>query len=159
MVGCFIPGHRCVDNEIHTYAGAELRLEMVKKMRSMFKNADDAKMDTAVPLISDAYNLPCKKIIHVAGPNIIDEVTEDDEELLYMTYQNSLELARKNGIKTIAFPCISSELYNFPKEEAARIAIKAVRDFLIEDFDSFDRVIFCVFTDENEKIYREILSK
>ena len=100
-LGCFIPCHKCIDNQIHSSAGIKLRLECNKIMKE--KNYF---LHTGKSFITKGYNLPSKYIIHTVGPIIQTNVTEKEEIQLVDCYTSSLELALKNRIKSIAFPCI-----------------------------------------------------
>lgn len=134
-----------VDGAIHRKAGKEL-LEECKTLGGC--NTGEAKM-------TDAYNLPCKKIIHTVGPVYSKSKKEESERLLKNAYKNSLVLAEKyrneNNLDkiTIAFPCISTGVYHFPKEEASIIAISTVKEF---DNDKID-VSFVCFDEESYNIY------
>lgn len=153
MTGCYTPGHRCIDNCIHTYAGIELRLKCAEIMKAQGfpEMAGRAR-------ITPAYNLPSKYVIHTVGPIVKDKVTGEDEETLSSCYRECLRRAEDNGLESIAFCCISTGVYRFPHERAARIAIKTVRDYL-EKGSSIRLVIFNVFTDEDKRIYTELLSR
>ncbi len=153
MTGCYTPNHRCIDNCIHTYAGMELRLKCaeIMKVQGFPEPAGRAR-------ITPAYNLPSKYVIHTVGPIVKDKVTREDEETLSSCYRECLRRAEDNGLESIAFCCISTGVYRFPHERAARIAIKTVRDYL-ENGSSIRLVIFNVFTDEDKRIYTELLSR
>ncbi len=153
-LGCFIPCHKCIDNQINTYAGIELRLECneVMKKRNYFLHTGEA-------FITKGYNLPAKYIIHTVGPIIEKNVTKDDEKALANCYINSLELAIKNNIKTIAFPCISTGEFRFPKVMASKIAITTVNKFLDKYSDKFEKIVFNVFGEEDYEIYETNLRK
>lgn len=147
-LGCFIPCHKCIDNQINTFAGVELRIECNEIMKS--KNYF---LDTGNAIITKGYNLSCTYIIHTVGPIIQTEVTKEDKIKLADCYKNSLELAIKNGIRTIAFPCISTGEFRFPKEDACKIAISTVEKFLKEHKENFDKIVFNVYGEEDYKIY------
>ena len=147
-LGCFIPCHKCIDNQINTFAGISLRLECNKIMKE--KNYF---LETGKAFITKGYNLPAKFIIHTVGPIIYDEVTDKEIKELQECYINSLNLAKENKIRTIAFPCISTGEFRFPKEEASEIAIESVDRFLNENREYFDKVVFNVYKEEDYKIY------
>lgn len=153
-LGCFIPCHKCIDNQINTFAGIELRLKCNKIMEK--KNYF---LETGKTFITKGYNLPSKYIIHTVGPIIYDEVTQKEERQLMSCYINSLELAIENGIKTIAFPCISTGEFRFPKENACKLAINTVDRFLEKHRAYFDKIVFNVYGEEDYKIYERNISK
>lgn len=152
MTGCYVPCHGCIDNCIHTYAGIQLRLECAKiiKMQGHGEETGKAK-------ITPAYNLPCKYILHTVGPIVISSLTQTDKDLLASCYQSCLELAEQNGIKSIAFCCISTGEFHFPNDKAAEIAVKTVKEYK-EQTKSNMEVIFNVFKDVDYEIYRELLN-
>ena len=105
--------------------------------------------------MTKGYNLPAKYIIHTVGPIIYEGVTDKQREKLRNCYIHSLQLAKENHIKEIAFPCISTGEFRFPKEEAFQIAIKAVKEYLKENINWFEKIVFNVFTEEDDKIYEQ----
>ena len=147
MLGCFCPCHGCIDNAIHTYAGVQLRLECARQMMEQGYEEETGKAK-----ITSAYNLPCKYVLHTVGPIISGRVTKTDEELLASCYRSCLELAEQNGIKSIAFCCISTGEFCFPNALAAEIAIQTVKKYR----DNME-VIFNVFKDIDYEIYRNLL--
>lgn len=151
MTGCYVPNHRCIDNAIHSFAGVELRLECDEIM-----NRQGHGEPTGQAKITNAYNLPCKYIIHTVGPIISYKLTSEDCELLANCYRSCLNLAAKNNLESIAFCCISTGEFHFPNDKAAQIAIKTVEEFMKKD-TSVKKVIFNVFKDMDKEIYREIL--
>lgn len=152
--GCFVPCHKCIDNQINTFAGIGLRLECNEIMKE--KNYH---LESGRAIITKGYNLPAKNVIHTVGPIIYDFVTEQKENELKSCYINSLKLAIENGIKTIAFPCISTGEFRFPKELACKIAIQAVDMFLTENKGKIDKVVFNVYGEEDYKIYEQQIRK
>ncbi len=134
-----------VDGAIHRAAGKEL-LEKCKTLRGC--ETGDAK-------ITSGYNLPAKFVIHTVGP-VWSFGRNDDEALLKSCYQRSLEIALDKGIKTIAFPNISTGAYKFPKDKAAEIAVNTVNDFL-KIHPEIKKVLFAVFDNKNLDLYRKKL--
>ena len=110
-------------------------------------------LQTGKAFITNGYNLPSKYVIHTVGPIIYENVTEKEISKLKNCYINSLELAKVNNIKTIAFPCISTGEFRFPKELASKIAIETVKEYLDTNEKYFERIIFNVFSEENYRIY------
>lgn len=135
-----------VDGAIHRAAGNELLAEC--------RTLNGCKTGDAK--ITNGYNLPAKFVIHTVGP-VWHGGRSDEPEKLASCYRRSLEVAIENGIKTIAFPNISTGVYGYPKKEAAEIATKTVLSF-IKSKNEFELVIFCVFDDENFMIYRNLLT-
>ena len=146
-IGCFIPCHKCIDNAIHSASGIELRLECNEIMRKI------EILQTGKAFITSAYNLPSKYVIHTVGPIIYENVTEKEILELKNCYINSLEIAKENNIKTIAFPCISTGEFRFPKELASKIAIETIKEYLDTNEENFEKIIFNVFSDEDYRIY------
>ena len=158
MLGCFIPMHTCIDNCIHTFAGIQLREECNRQMSELrAKYGIDYEQPTAVPMITDGYNLPAKKVVHVVGPIVKYKLTPDLEEDLAACYRNTLDICAENHLKSVAFCCISTGVFNFPNRRAAKIAVSAVTEWLKSNPDTIDRVIFNVFKDEDKRYYEEIL--
>ena len=149
MLGCFMPLHKCIDNAIHSASGTRLRLYCNKIMKGNFEK-------TGSCIITPAFNLPSKYILHTVGPIIQNYVSKNDEELLYKCYKSCLETAKNNNIKSIAFCCISTGEFRFPNELAAYIAVKAVKDFLTDTKYNM-KIVFNVFKDLDYKLYSNIL--
>lgn len=152
LLGCFIPHHRCIDNAIHSKAGLQLRKECfdIMKEQGEYEKTGQAK-------ITSAYNLPAKYVLHTVGPIIYRSVEDEDKELLASCYQNCLELAVKNGVKSIAFCCISTGEFRFPNDLAAEIAVATVKQFLAENPNADFKVVFNVFKDSDKGIYEGLL--
>ena len=105
--------------------------------------------------ITRGYNLPAKHVLHTVGPIITGPLTDDDRELLASCYRSCLKLAEEKNLKSVAFCCISTGVFRFPKDEAARIAVDTVREYL--KTGSMEKIIFCVHGDENLRIYQNLL--
>lgn len=158
MLGCFVPMHSCIDNCIHSFAGIQLRNECNEKMKvKRIQYGEDYEQPTAAPMLTEAYNLPAKKIVHVVGPIVSGRLTEDLENDLTDCYANTLDLCKDSGLRSVAFCCISTGVFHFPNRKAAQIAVKTVREWMKRYPDSMDRVIFNVFKDEDRRYYEQEL--
>ena len=158
MLGCFVPMHTCIDNCIHTFAGVELRAECSRQMnRLRLKYGKDYEQPTAVPMLTDAYNLPAKKVIHVVGPIVRYELTPELEKELADCYRNTLDMCLEHDLKSIAFCCISTGVFHFPNQRAAEIAVSTVSSWLSQHPSAMERVIFNVFKDEDKTNYEELI--
>lgn len=134
-----------VDGAIHDAAGPEL-LKETRKLGGC--EPGEAKM-------TGGYQMPVKYIIHTVGP-VWRGGKHHEAEILRDCYLNSLHLADQNGVKTIAFPAISTGAYNYPKEEAARIAVGTVSKYLRSS--KIQRVIFAITDPENAQIYEDLIA-
>lgn len=151
LLGCFCPCHGCIDNAIHSAAGLQLRDECNQIME-----AQGHPEPTGRAKLTKGYNLPARYVLHTVGPIVQGCVTARDREELASCYRSCLELVAEHGLESIAFCCISTGEFHFPNQEAAEIAVKTVTDFFQQD-TSIKRVIFNVFKDIDETIYRCIL--
>lgn len=159
MLGCFVPMHSCIDNCIHTFAGIQLREECNRQMNQLrIRNGRNYEQPTAVPMLTDGYNLPAKKVIHVVGPIVQYKLTPKLEKDLADCYRNTLDMCLENGLKSVAFCCISTGVFHFPNKRAAEIAVNTVSDWMNEHPGGMERVIFNVFKDEDKDIYESLLS-
>lgn len=134
-----------VDGAIHHAAGSEL-LEECRTLKGCL---------TGEAKITKAYALPCKHVIHTVGP-IWKNGQNNEAKLLKSCYKESLKLADKNKLESIAFPNISTGVYGYPKEEAAKIAVKAIKK-RSEKLKHVREITFCVFDDTNYKLYLDLL--
>ena len=131
-----------VDGAIHRAAGKELLSEC--RMLNGCK--------TGQAKITKGYNLPCQYIIHTVGP-VWNDGKKQEEELLAECYKNTLRVAAENGIRTIAFPSISTGIYHFPVEKAAKIAVSTVAAFLQENEGALDLVVWVLFDENTKAVY------
>lgn len=136
-----------VDGAIHKAAGPEL-LEETRKLGGC--NTGDAK-------ISGGYDLPVDYVIHTVGP-VWNGGSSNEEELLAGCYRRSLEVAKDNGIRKIAFPSISTGVYHFPVDKAAAIAVNTVRKMMVENPGSFDLVTWVLFDEETKNAFDTALN-
>ena len=153
MLGCFVPGHGCIDNAIHTFAGVQLRLYCAEMMKRQ-----GHEEETGRAKITPAFNLPCAHVLHTVGPIVRGRVTREDRKQLAGCYRACLELAEANGVQSVAFCCISTGEFHFPGDQAAQIAVQTVRNYM-EETGSKIEVIFNVFKDKDHEIYRGLLGK
>ncbi len=135
-----------VDGAIHAAAGPKL----LEECRTL------GGCPTGEARITKGYNLPARWVIHTVGP-IWHGGRHGEDELLASCYRNSLALAEKHGVKTIAFPCISTGAYGFPFERAATIAVKEVRQFLARS-KSIEKVVFVCFLKRDYECYEKTLA-
>ncbi len=157
MLGCFVPMHTCIDNCIHTYAGIQLRAECNEKMnRLRMKYGRDYEQPTAVPMLTDGFNLPAKKVVHIVGPIVNYKLTSSLEKDLADCYRNTLDMCAENGLKSVAFCCISTGVFHFPNQRAAEIAVETVKKWL-DETGSDIKVVFNVYKDLDLEIYSKIL--
>lgn len=158
MLGCFVPMHTCIDNCIHTFAGVQLRAECNRQMNQLrIRYGRDYEQPIAVPMLTDAYNLPAKKIIHIVGPIVQYKLTSALEKDLADCYRNTLDMCKENGLKSVAFCCISTGVFHFPNNRAAEIAVSTVEKWIADNPGVIERVIFNVFKDEDKKYYEELI--
>jgi O-acetyl-ADP-ribose deacetylase (regulator of RNase III) len=177
LLGCWIPGHECIDNAIHTFAGVQLRLECAFIMREQGYEEPVGRAK-----VTRAYNLPAKHVIHTVGPMCKEAPTVDQRKQLAQCYVSCLDAAAEAGMKSVAFCCISTGVFGFPQAEGARIAVQAVQGWL----DAHEaettaaaggagettaaagggtasaqpmHVIFDVFTDDDLRYYQELLGQ
>ncbi len=149
---------RLAVDAIHTFAGIQLRAEcsrQMKKMRARYGRSYE--QPTAVPMLTDAYNLPAKKVVHIVGPIVEYGLTREHEEKLAECYRNTLDMCAENGLRSVAFCCISTGVFHFPGKRAAEIAVQTVTKWLSENEGKMDRVIFNVFKDEDKEYYEQNL--
>lgn len=152
LLGCFVPCHGCIDNVIHSAAGVQLRNECARLMEAQGHDEPVGKAK-----ITSGYNLPAKHVIHTVGPIVGQEVTDRQREELHSCYLSCLKLAAKQGLKTIAFCCISTGEFHFPNKEAAQIALQTI-DTCLSALD-LSRVVINVFKKEDFHIYKNLFEE
>ena len=143
-----------VDGAIHRAAGPELLDECIK-IASERRGLPGGPCPAGDAVITAAYHLPCKHVIHTVGP-VWHGGNNSEAETLASCYRTSLLLAAGAGLESIAFPNISTGVYGYPKEKAAAVAVEAVRNTLSET-PSVQRVIFVCFDEENYGLYEKEL--
>ncbi len=152
LLGCFHPGHDCIDNIIHTYAGVQLRQACAEIMAEQGhpEPVGQAKL-------TPGFNLPARHVLHTVGPMIEGLPTEEQRQQLASCYRACLGLAEASGLESLALCCISTGVYRFPPREAARIAVQETKRHLAGG-SRLENVVFNVFRDEDLEIYRALLA-
>ncbi len=136
-----------VDGAIHRAGGKAILDECVK-----IRNKQGG-CKTGEAVITTAGKMPARYVIHTVGP-VWNGGNRSEADLLSSCYVNSIKVAEQNGVKTIAFPNISTGVYRFPKNRAAEIAVNTVKNMVS---DVVEKVIFVCFDDENYKLYKDII--
>uniref|UniRef100_A0A673NJI2 O-acetyl-ADP-ribose deacetylase MACROD1-like n=1 Tax=Sinocyclocheilus rhinocerous TaxID=307959 RepID=A0A673NJI2_9TELE len=113
--------------------------------------------ETGEAKITGAYGLPAKHVIHTVGPIVHDSVGEREEQALRSCYYTCLHTATKNHLRTVAIPCISTGVYGYPPDQAVEVALRTVREYLEQNHEKLDRVIFCVFLKSDKELYETML--
>ena len=147
---CTLLGGGGIDGVIHKASGYELK-EECKKLKGC--EIGEAKL-------TSGYKLPSKYVIHTVGPQVvhIDGPQHHEQKKLEECYENCLKLVHDNHIKSVAFCCISTGIYNYPNRDAAHIALSTVRKWLQQHRKDVDRIIFCTFLEDDYNIYQELMT-
>lgn len=149
MLGCFVPGHHCIDNAIHSFAGLQVRRDMMEIMKKQGHEEPNGQVK-----VSKAYNLPSKYIFHTVGP-IYSGIHQDEMDLA-SCYFSCLKEADLMGLESIVFCSLSTGVFGYPIEKASKIAIKSVKTYL-KECTSIKKVIFDVFSDYDYEVYKNNL--
>ena len=149
LLGCFVPNHHCIDNAIHTFAGLEVRRDMIDIMIKQGHDEENGQVK-----VSNGYNLPSKYIFHTVGP-IYSGLSKDNIDLANC-YYSCLKKADEMKLESIVFCSLSTGLFGFPIEKASKIAIKCVKNYLKNENRNIKKVIFDLF---NEKDYETYIRK
>ena len=151
LLGCFQPLHNCIDNVIHSSAGVQVRRDCHKIMQG-------SQLPNGEVVVTSAYNLPSRFIFHTVGP-VVQKGQPSEQHIFDLTkcYRSCLEKASEKDIETLALCCLSTGVYGYPKDLAARLAVTTVRELLPKI--SGLRIIFNVFLDEDKAHYERELSR
>ena len=153
LLGCFHPCHGCIDNAIHSAAGLQLRDACARLME-----VQGHPEPTGTAKLTGGCNLPARHVLHTVGPIISGPLTNADRAALASCYRACLSLAAEHGLHSVAFCCISTGEFRFPRGEAAGIAVDTVTRFLSRP-TSIRKVIFNVFQDADAALYRALLGE
>lgn len=140
-----------VDGAIHRAAGPEL----VEECRTLLVDAQGRRCPTGEVRVTQAYRLPSRIVIHGVGPRYDESDPERSAALLRSVHQNALAAARERECKSIAFPAISTGVFGYPMDEAARIAVGAAAEFLRGDHGTVDLVRFVLFSEDDLMTFDE----
>ena len=146
LLGCFVPGHHCIDNAIHSFAGLEVRRDLMKVMEEQGHDEENGKCK-----VTKAYNLPSKYIFHTVGP-VYSGLKQDTLDL-ESCYLSCLKVADKMKLDSIVFCSLSTGIFGFPIEKASEIAIRTVKKYLEEENKNIKKVIFNLFSDGDYDVY------
>ncbi|MBO4694343.1 MAG: protein-ADP-ribose hydrolase [Clostridia bacterium] len=152
LLGCFVPGHHCIDNAIHSFAGLQVRRDLMKIMSKQGHNEPNGMCK-----VSYAYNLPSKYIFHTVGP--IYSGSKQDDIDLKNCYLSCLKEANKMKLESIVFCSLSTGLFGFPIEKASEIAIRTVCEFLKNENKNIRKVIFDVFSEDDYEVYNRTIKE
>jgi len=152
MLGCFVPGHHCIDNAIHSFAGLQVRRDMMAIMSK--QGHDEPNGDCKV---TKGYNLPSEYIFHTVGP--IYSGRKQDEIDLKNCYLSCLEKADEMELKSIVFCSLSTGVFGYPIDKASEIAVGTVRRYLSEKKSHLKNVVFDVFSEGDYNVYDRTIKK
>lgn len=153
MMGCFVPGHHCIDNAIHTYAGMQLRWACAEMMLDQ-----GYEEPTGQAKITPGFNLPAKYILHTVGPIVSGMVPSAmDKVNLANCYTACLDLAAEKGLHSVAFCCISTGVFGYPNKDAAEVAVRTVKAWLASHASAKMTVVFNTYLDVDQEIYRQLI--
>jgi len=146
----YLKGGGGVDGAIHRAAGPILHEQCMLVIDKM-----GGELPVGEAVITQSGNMSCNYVIHTVGP-VWRGGNKGEDRFLTKAYRSSLQLAVDFGLKTIAFPNISTGIYGYPKDEAAKVAVNEIKRFLSEN-SSIEKVIFCCFKDDNYELYKNLL--
>ena len=153
LLGCFRPNHNCIDNLIQTMAGVQLRYACWELLEEQGNPDPPGRAK-----ITRGYNLPARYVLHTVGPIVQGKVTAQDQQLLASCYRSCLELASAAGLRSLAFCCISTGVFGYPQEEAARVAVETVREWLKNHPDTgMEKIVFDVYKERDRELYEKCL--
>ncbi|MFK0171498.1 protein-ADP-ribose hydrolase [Streptomyces sp. NPDC090306] len=152
LLGCFVPGHHCVDNALHSAAGPRLREDCARIMALL-----GTSETTGSAKITRGYHLPARYVLHTVGPIVRGEPGRAEAQLLARSYLSCLDLAAEAGARTLAFCSVSTGVFGYPGAAAARIALETVATWSQAHPNGLDLVVFDVFAEADHATYTRIL--
>lgn len=152
MLGCFVPGHHCIDNAIHSFAGLEVRRDMMEMMERQGHDEPNGQVK-----VSKGYNLPSQFIFHTVGP--VYSGKERDNIDLASCYYSCLRKADEMKLESIVFCSLSTGIFGFPIQKACKIALKCANFFLKEENKNIKRIVFDVFSDFDYGVYKAAMKE
>jgi len=153
MLGCWVPGHTCIDNVIHAVAGPGLRAECAAYMEGRAGHPEE----TGRALLTNGYHLPAEHVIHTVGPIVEGEVTEKHRMLLASSYRSVLDLAAEAGLDSVGLCSVSTGAFGYPKEEAAPLVLSVIDRWLDAHPGAGPRIVICAFSQEDVDAYEKAL--
>lgn len=151
LLGCFLPLHNCIDNVIHSNAGIQVRRDCHRIMQRTY-------LPTGKVVVTPAYNLQSRYIFHTVGPIIRNgNLTPQHEADLSECYRSCISKGIEMSLETIAFCCVSTGVYGYPQDQAAKLAVSTVKAFLPKTSNL--KIIFNVFLDKDREYYERELSR
>jgi O-acetyl-ADP-ribose deacetylase (regulator of RNase III) len=154
LLGCFRPGHACVDNALHTAAGPRLREDCSRIME-----LQGHPEPTGTAKITRGYHLPARHVLHTVGPIVDGPPGPDDVQALAASYHSCLDLAAEAGARTVAFCSISTGVFGYPKLSAARVALEAVACWLDARPGALDLVVLDVYGLDDHAVYTSAVNE
>jgi O-acetyl-ADP-ribose deacetylase (regulator of RNase III) len=156
MLGCFGPMHLCIDNAIHSAAGPRLRQDCATLMQ--WQGQEEA---TGTAKVTRAGQLPSRFVLHTVGPIVHGSLSPEHERLLASSYESCLDLASKvqaqdGAVIQVAFCCISTGVFGYPADDAAKVAVRTVHQWLVEHPNVIERVVFNVFSQSDQSRYERL---
>jgi O-acetyl-ADP-ribose deacetylase (regulator of RNase III) len=143
-----------VDGAIHRAGGPAI----LEECRRIAQTLPGRRLPAGRAVITTGGNLPARYVIHTVGP-VWEGGGKGEDDTLASAYRSSLQLAKENGLRAVAFPSISTGAYRFPIDRAADIALRTIRDFVEANPDAFDTVRMALFSERDLRAYRQILER
>lgn len=154
MLGCFVPGHRCIDNVLHAAAGPGLRAECARYMDSR----EGRPEETGRALVTGGYHLPAAHVIHTVGPIVTHGVTQEHRDLLASCYRSVLDAAEGAGLDSVGLCSVSTGVFGYPKQEAAPLVLDTIGRWLDRHPDSTLKIVICAFAEVDVRAYEAALA-